>query len=302
MLGLFSEPSRSVVLAGSGRGGTTWIGNIIAANPNMRIIFEPFDPRRVPAAKGLPLFAYAHPDREYSLLHNYVEKVLAGAVNNEWISRQGNRWWATRRLVKAIRANLMLGWMDRNFHPKIVFVTRHPCAVVLSRMKLKWDTHIDDMLSQPELVQDHLLPYMDVIERARTDLQKQTVMWCIENMIPLQQMYDYNWVVCTYEELYTRPEQQAERVLTTLDIRTTWLTRRAIHRTSVVTRPDSAIVTGKNPLREWQYSLSPDDIDEILSIAADFYITLYDADIMPHSKTQQRTRVPSTGQPAPSTV
>jgi hypothetical protein len=62
---LGKDPSQSILLAASGRSGTTWLGNIVAADPNTRIFFEPFDPRRVPAAACLPLRAYARPEGSY---------------------------------------------------------------------------------------------------------------------------------------------------------------------------------------------------------------------------------------------
>jgi hypothetical protein len=266
----------TIILAGSGRSGTTWLGNIIAANPNMRILFEPFDPRRVPQVETLPLFAYARPNGDYPQWAEAVGPVLTGQVENEWINRQGGkRWWAGRRLVKTIRANLMLAWLDCTFYPKIVFTTRHPAAVVLSRVKLGWDAHLDNFLSQPELVTDYLDPFVDVILAAKTPVQQHAAAWCIENFIPLQQMRAHNWIFCTYESLYRHPEAEADRVLTGLGIRKSWFTRRAINRITMVARPDSAIVQKKDPLTDWQQRLTPTEIDDILRMLDTFGITLY---------------------------
>lgn len=277
--------TQTILLAGSGRSGTTWLSNIIAANPNVRIYFEPFDYRRVPQAAVLPLFAYARP-QQMPTWAPFVKQALAGDIANDWVNRQ-RKWgsidrFATRRLVKAIRANLMLGWIDETFKPRIVFTIRHPCAVILSRMKLGWETHLDVMLAQPELVADYLEPYLPIIENAETDLQKQAVMWAIENLVPLQQMQQHNWVFCPYETFVQSPEQEADRVLAQLGLRQTWFTKRAIQQVSVVTRPDSSAHTGKNLLDNWKRVLSPEDIGTILDIVQAFNIWLYDADPLPH--------------------
>jgi len=274
----------TIILAGSGRSGTTWLGNIIAANPNVRILFEPFDPRRVPPVRGLPLFAYARPEGDYPRWTEIVAPVLAGQVDNDWINRQGKRWWAWRRLVKTIRANLMLGWLDRTFHPKIVFTTRHPAAVVLSRVKLGWEAHLDDFLVQPELVADYLEPFVDVVLAAKTPVQQHAAAWCIENLIPLRQMAAHNWIFCTYENLYRNPAAEANRVLTGLGIRQSWFTRRAINRITMVARPDSAVIKQKDPLTDWQHRLTPAEIDDILRMLDIFGLTLYGSDPMPHTK------------------
>lgn len=272
----------TIILAGSGRSGTTWLGNIIAANPNMRILFEPFDYRRVPEAKVLPLLAYARPNETYPEWTNFMYKALTGQIENEWINQQGKRRWAWKRLIKAIRVNMMLGWIDQNFNPKIVFTTRHPCAVILSRLKLDWDPHINIFLEQNQLVQDYLEPYMDIILSAQTEVQKQAVGWCIENLVPLRQLSHYNWVFCTYEELYRNPEQEADRILSALDIRKTWFTQRAIKKVSMVTRPDSAVYSQQDPLSAWKNQLSKQDIDTILTVIQAFNITLYSDDVLPH--------------------
>lgn len=271
----------SIVLAGSGRSGTTWVGNVIAANPMVAIIFEPFDRRRVAEVAALPLRAYARPMGRYPEWEPVVERVLRGAVQNEWTQRQGRRWWANKRLIKTIRATLMLGWLTERFQPRIVYITRHPCAVVLSRLKLKWETHLDVFLGQTELVEDYLAPFIDLIEGAETSIARHALMWAVENFVPLQQEQRKEWVWCTYEELYTQPEAEADRILRELGMRKNWLTKRALNRISMVTRADSALTEQRDALTEWQRQLSSEEIRIILDLVAAFGIDIYGSDIMP---------------------
>lgn len=273
--------SRTVILAGSGRSGTTWLGNIIAANPNFRIIFEPFEQNHVPQAAILPRRSYARPSNTYPEWIPFVKDALSGKINNKWIQRDGNRWWAPRILVKEIRANLMLGWIDRTFHPKIVFIIRHPCAVVLSRLKLKWTINLSGLLLQSELVADYLDPFVDLILRAKTEAQKQAVLWSVENLVPLSQLREFGWIFCTYEHLYCDPDNEVNRILKGLEIRKTVLTQRAIRQVSMVTRSDSPIVKRENPLAEWQKRLTKKETDDILRVVEAFGINLYCDAVMP---------------------
>jgi hypothetical protein len=270
-----TDPSQTILLAASGRSGTTWLGNIIAANPNVRIFFEPFDSRRVREAACLPRHAYARPDSNYPEWESFVGKVLRGEIENNWINRQGKRWWATQRLIKDIRANLMLGWIERLFKPKIIWMTRHPCAVVNSRVKLKWGPHLDAYLAQPELVEDYLHPFLPVIQEAQTEVQKHAVDWCIENLVPLHQSRHHNWTFCTYEDLYRQPEVEANRILHSLGLRKTWFTGRAIRRITITARPESAVVSGHNPILQWKKELSEREAEDVLSIVSAFGIRLY---------------------------
>lgn len=296
--GTMTDQSRSIILAGSGRSGTTWLGNIIAANRMVRVIFEPFDHRRVPEASPFPLFAYARYDDLRAEWIPYARNVLSGNVQNDWVDRERIDVLTRRILVKEIRANLMLGWLHHNFGPRIVYITRHPCAVVLSRMRLSWQTHIDELMGQPQLVQDFLLPYEEIIRRANTDLQKQSVMWAIENLVPLSQISHYPWIRCTYEDFGQDPKGETRRLLRGLDMRYTPLTSRAIQKISRVTRSDSAVRTTRNKLSAWQTDLSTSEINEILTIVHDFGITLYDDDPMPRGQLLKNEILPVAAEQA----
>lgn len=277
---------QTIILAGSGRSGTTWLGNILAAQPTTRIIFEPLDYRRVPEAVVFPLRPYARPLADYPQWQPVLAQILAGELHNEWVDREQSKWWpkflTTRRLVKEIRANLLLGWISEQFGCPIVYVTRHPCAVVYSRMKLGWKTHLDVFTAQTELLTDYLAPYQELILGAETAVQRHAVMWCIENLVPLRQMASYNWLFCTYESLCQQPEVEARRLLSQLGLPYNWLARRAVGRVSSVARADSAVIDARDPLRDWQYKLETADIDAIMHIVDAFDIHLYSADPLPH--------------------
>lgn len=270
-----------LLLAGSGRSGTTWLAQILAANPNVRVIFEPFDPRRVPEWSSFSVKQYVRPGASHPELAEIIRTILAGEISNPWVNRLGNKWWANRRVIKSIRANLMLAWIEQRFSPRIIYLLRHPCAVVQSKLQLEWDSHLDDLLQQEELVEDYLQPFLPVITKANSEAQKHAVLWCVENMIPLRQMGERSWNVVTYEQLLTSPEPILSNLLDSLKIRRTWLTNRALRRVSPVTRPDSPIYKKGNPLQAWSRQLPQEVIREILDVVQAFNIQVYSSDPMP---------------------
>jgi len=250
------DPAKAVVLAGSGRSGTTWLANILAANPNFMVSFEPFDRRRVPQAAPLPLRPYVRPDEDYPQWEPYIRSVLNGSLQNEWVNRLINRPWAWRLLVKKIRGTMILGWPEHIFGCHIVFIIRHPCAIVLSRIRSECETHIDELLDQPQLVGDYLEPHLDTIQNANSEVEKHALMWCIENYVPLHQLQHMNWIFLTYEQFFKDPQEMSARVLKKLGISKTLFTQRALSKTSITASPDSAILSEGNPLLEWQDRLS----------------------------------------------
>jgi hypothetical protein len=49
---------RSMIVAGTARSGTTWLAEIIASQVPCRIMFEPFQPRKVQAYSQFEYFQY----------------------------------------------------------------------------------------------------------------------------------------------------------------------------------------------------------------------------------------------------
>ena len=118
---LMRHPSKAIVLGGSGRSGTTWLGSVIAASPYIDQVFEPLDRRRVPEAEALPLRPYARRGEPQHSLETYLEQVLCGKISNAWVNREGRRPWASRTLVKTIRGMLLLDWIEYRYQPRIVY-------------------------------------------------------------------------------------------------------------------------------------------------------------------------------------
>ena len=71
-------------------------------------------------------------------------------------------------------------------------------------------------------------------------------------------------------------------VLESLNISKTLLTKRAMYGVSTVTRPDSPLHCGEDPLSNWQTVLDKDQIRKILDIVEKFEIGLYSDNIYPN--------------------
>jgi hypothetical protein len=284
------HPYKTILLSGSGRSGTTWLANIITASHGFGYIFEPFDHRKVKEAKHLPLRTYMRPEENYPERAEFVKRVLSGKIHNSWTDRDNKNFFVWKYLVKSIRANLMLAWIDRNFHCPIIYLIRHPCAVVLSKIKSNWDTHLEIFLEQNELMRDYLNGFKKIIRAAKNPLQKHTVMWCIENLIPLDQFKRYNWIICTYEGLCNNKEKEVDRIFARLGLKRTKQVNSAINN-FYQTRKDSAVRVGKNPVCDWKNQLSKKDVADILGIVDDFGIKLYGENPMPRTEHLQKFEI-----------
>jgi hypothetical protein len=267
------DTRRTLLIAGTGRSGTTWLAELLGARIPCRIMFEPFNSRKVPAFAGYSYFQYMRPEQQDAGLQQYCEVVLTGRIRDPWIDRQVDRLFPQYRIVKEIRANLFLRWLKCRFPDlPILFIIRHPCAVVSSRLQLGWDTDGDiaPFLAQPDLVTDFLQDKMHLVHACRTPEQKHALIWCISNLVPLRQFAVGGLPVVFYEDLVREPETELPRVfrLSGLDYDSAALA--SISRLSATTVDRSAIVTGGDKIARWKRDLSAEQIDSILSVVEAF--------------------------------
>jgi len=187
-----TEQSKVRVIAGFGRSGTTWIQDVLAKANSLRAVFEPMHPQHMDGADAFAhryisessqepeLFQFLHHffcENYRSLWADYrITKHHFLPQRHDITSLQGRRkilrryLWVRdnflrfnrqrrnpQRIVKFIRANMMLPWLQAKFAAQIIFVIRHPAAVVLSQMKARgsWNpySYIDRYRADSDLLE-----------------------------------------------------------------------------------------------------------------------------------------------------
>lgn len=212
------------VISGSGRSGTTWVLDVLARANNMRAAFEPLHPVVVPKMADYA-GRYIHANEDMPELNRYLTNIFNGDYRNIWVDYRVRkdrlspayrnlagftrfheyiaRWRKLYRqyrmysgntgktvLTKFIRANLMYTWILANFNARIIHITRHPCAVIESKLRLggdDWD--VDDELARclkQKPVTDWVhgyIPDEDITGLSVTG--KYALIWCIENILSM---------------------------------------------------------------------------------------------------------------------
>ena len=282
---LYPQAERSFMLAGTARSGTTWLAEIIGSQLHCRILFEPFHPGRVAEYSDHNYFQYVRPEASHPRLRAYCEKVFTGRMRHPWIDREVSYLRPRYRVIKEIRANLFLKWAKNQF-PAIpfLFVIRHPCAVVLSRMQLGWATDEDlkPFLAQPELLEDYLADKLDIIRHARSDEAKHALIWCISNLVPLAQFQPGELNITHYEHLCAAPELEIPRVFQTIGHNLNSAVLAHANTPSRTATAYSAVMRAQDKLMRWQRELTARQVGTILSVVRDFGLdNLYGEDPMP---------------------
>ena len=271
------DHTRTVFLAGSGRSGTTWLSELIDHDGSYRRIFEPFHPGKVEDFRRFGSKQYLRPtDGRGEFLHP-ARKVLGGGLRSGWTDR-GGALLARRRLVKDIRANLLLGWLAEHFSGMpIVLLMRHPCAVVASRLALGWMDNLDETMAQQDLVEDHLLPVEERIRAASDPFERHLFLWCIDNYVPLRQFSPGAIHLCFYEDFVLDPGPNLRRLFAFVgrDFDEAVLRK--------VARPSSTSRRGDRPgVDGWREGLGRERVEEAGEILSLFGLDrVYGPDSMP---------------------
>lgn len=253
---------QTVFLAGTGRGGTTWVSNLINYDGAFRYVFEPFRPSRVPAVRSFSTRQYLRPENREARFLEPARAVLSGRVKNRWVDGHNARLWVQRRLIKDIRTNLLLKWMRTHFPAvPVVLLVRHPCATALSRTQMGWPAPLGLFLEQEALMDDHLAPFAALLRSASGTsasgaFEQHLLMWCVENYVPLRQFAPGEVHLAFYERFHTDAEAETRRLFAHVGRRFDPAACAALERPSATARREGAVHTGRDPLTDWQRQLS----------------------------------------------
>lgn len=108
-------------------------------------------------------------------------------------------------LIKVIRANLLLPLLSRRADTEWVLTMRHPAAVVESQLRFDGDWNAQEIAacySDDELLASRLgCDWSDWTGQMRTDAELLTLVWCLENTLPLEDIDRPQERVVFYEKL-----------------------------------------------------------------------------------------------------
>lgn len=305
------DATQAAVLAGSPRSGTTWVSEVLCMAPEMEMIVEPFDSNRNPQIeqRGFTLNTYLPPDASHENKRAYVSDLFAGRnLTGRHVHAQAqisSLLQARRFLIKCVRGNRLLPWIEQNFDVHSILLLRHPCAVVASQLKFQggWDNDlrrrfeagaIHDRLRQG--LHEGTYPYLPVdllrtldervgglVGRLQTFEHFLAFKWVGDTLIPLRHPSRRRYIL-TYEQFVQDGENQLRKLFS--HIGETAVPDDAfdrLHVPSATTQPHSNVAKGKDPLTTWRRHLTSDQIDDILHFVHDAGIDFYDDELTPHA-------------------
>lgn len=298
--------ARPILVTGSHRSGSTFVGRMIAAHPRIIYVSEPFNPGTYRGKT--PLTQWWHqvtPSTEdtvrawlrdpLTFRHCWTSdfrncpsvRRLLGATRRKLTSwyRQAT---GCRPLLKDPIALFSAPWLARTYGTQVIVLIRHPAAFVSSLVRLGWHIPFTDLLAQPALMRDRLAPFeaeiRDIVERPRPILEQGILVWRIfHHVIRQYQQEHLDWLFVRHEDLSLRPVEGFAAVFTHLGLPMTPAVRSAIEAHTAAENPREAPEKVVHQLHRdsranvwnWKQRLSPGDIEYIRKrtqdVASHFY-------------------------------
>jgi hypothetical protein len=141
------------------------------------------------------------------------------------------------------------------------------------------------MCSQAKLAEDYLNQYRDVMESAQTNEEKHALIWCIHNLVPLNQFASEKLNIIFYEDLCTQPESVVPGIFASIGEAYQDSLYKRMARPSSATTHSSAVMHGEDRVARWKKKLSTLQFDNILSVVDAFGLGyLYSDSVLPERR------------------
>lgn len=234
---------RPILVTGTHRSGTTWVGQTLAHAPAVGYLDEPFSVLHRPGVLPVAFrwwFPYVVGDRAAEVRpclsrtlqfrYHYSAELasLRSAKDAARMVRDAMRFGlcrlrSARPLVKDPIAILSAPWLAHEFEMTVVVLVRHPAAFASSLKRMGWSHDFSHFLVQPHLVED-LVPMFEglIVEYARhpPDIVDQaSLLWNIFHTVIAAYRRSYpEWVFVRHEDLSRSPDSEFRRICSKISL------------------------------------------------------------------------------------
>ncbi len=217
-----------ILVTGTHRSGTSWVGKMLAADAMTAYISEPLNVLHRPGvfrAKVKYWYQYICEENEKEYIPAYEELLefdyhlwdeIRSLRSRRDILRMGRDFLifynglmrGQRLLLKDPFAVFSTPWFAKRLNCQIVVTVRHPAAFASSLKRLNWTFDFQDLLTQPLLMRDHLEPYRAEMESVRPDdvIGQAALLWkLIYNSVHRIRTLHPDFMIVRHEDLSHDP-------------------------------------------------------------------------------------------------
>lgn len=293
---------RPVLVTGAHRSGTTWVGKMLAASPELAYISEPLNVLHRPGVLRTPIkhwYTYICPANQDDYLPG-LQDILAfryhflaelkslrsrkdiGRMLRDWSIFARGRLFNRQPLLKDTFAVFSTPWFAERLNCQVVITVRHPVAFASSLKRLKWDFDFSDLLAQPLLMDLLPEPYREEMEEMLSTPQdligQASLLWrIIYQTIASYQETHPDFILVRHEDLSLDPQSGFHQLYDRLGLAYTPAVAASIQRSSSTENPSEVSkqtvhavrLDSRANLENWKRRLQPEEIDRIRSLTQD---------------------------------
>lgn len=232
-----SSKLKPILVTGSHRSGTTWVGRVLSSADGIYYANEPFNPflykdevdlwfKYIPENDEDDFLGYIHS----SLFpKTTLREVFKGKRNPmRWNSRLMN--WGKhqmgiypRPLMKDPIAVFSVLWLFRRFNMDVLVMIRHPAAFVASIKKFEWQHHFDHFLCQKGFFDDEMKPFFKEVKEyakhKKSIIEQATLIWrMIYRKVHAYKLSHPEFLYIRHEDMLSHPEASFSDIARRLSI------------------------------------------------------------------------------------
>jgi hypothetical protein len=295
---------KPILITGSHRSGSTWVGKIISHAPSVAYIHEPFNLNHRIGTCDIVFkywFSYICIENEnlYSksisdcldFRYKFIKELRtlksvkdAARLVRDYTHFTKARLTDKRPLVKDPIAIFSAEWLANRFGMDVVVLIRHPAAFAGSLKKANWRYPFEHFLKQPLLMDQHLNDYRSEIEEyaknEKNIIDQSILLWnLIHFMILKYRTKNEKWNFIKHEELSRNPIDEYSKLYQTLGLQFSRNVLEKIKESSHAgfreTQLDEFKRDSKSNIWNWKNRLTSEEIQRVKEktheIASQFY-------------------------------
>jgi hypothetical protein len=290
--GRHMDAHKPLLVTGSHRSGTTWVGKMIAASPAMAYIHEPFNPLHHPGicTAVFPYWfmyvtneneaAFYQPIKDTLAFRYHMLPELRAIRSARHVGRlardcSNTMLYKMRRATPLVKDPIALfssEWLVERFDMDAIVLIRHPAAFASSLKRLHWGHDFSQFLKQPLIMRDYLSPFEEEItafaQKEHDILDQAMLLWrMMHHVILTFRQAHQDWMFLRHEDISADPVQHFKYIFKRLNLDFTENVEKTIRLYSSDSNPVEAAHghtlikrDSKSNTKAWKKSLTPDEI------------------------------------------
>ncbi len=227
---------KDIYIISLGRAGSTLLAEMLNTQKGVRLVPEPLlnTPINIRVlnryfSKSFISDRYLDLDnQDFEKLLNYFRDLsrmkTSNSINWTDLGSRSHNFNTNRTVFKTHRLTYLFDNFLKAFDVEGLYLIRHPISHSLSRMRLNWDTYIDEYLAAIKIknhISSQAKEKAHSIQKTGSRLQKYVLNWCLENFVFLNgfksNTMEKSLTAISYEEIIAYPEKTVSNLISRFD-------------------------------------------------------------------------------------